>query len=263
MKRLLPILFLPAAFAGSLHDQSLELLLGRLFPQPAINYLLLDAASQDVIASRWPEAGTAVPMGSLMKPFTALAGAQTHRGPYPTFECRGTANGCWSPRAHGRLAIEDAVAQSCNAYFLALAAQTAGAHMEPTLAEFNLPPPGKDTAGALIGLGGDWKVTPRTLATAYARLAGRRWDAAARPLLAGMALSAERGTGRAAGKPALAKTGTAPCTHARRQPGDGYAILLFPSESPRYVLLVRVDGAPGSHAAAVGGRIMRTVLDGK
>jgi cell division protein FtsI/penicillin-binding protein 2 len=254
---------LPAALAGSLHDQSLAALLERQFPDPLVEYLLLDTASRTAIASHWTGVEAAAPMGSLMKPFAALAWAQGHDSPYPVFECRGTVNGCWSARAHGRLNIEDAVEQSCNAYFLALAAQIDADEMKRTSAAFGLTPPGKDTPSARIGLRGDWKVTPFTLALGYAELAERRSDPRVRPLLAGMALSAETGTGRAAGKPALAKTGTAPCAHARRQPGDGYTVLLFPADSPRYVLLVRVDGVPGSKAAATAGRMMRTVLIGK
>ena len=53
---------------------------------------------------------------------------------------------------------------------------------------------------------------------------------------------------------ARVKTGTAPCLHAHRLPGDGYAVVLYPAESPRFLLLVQVHGVPGSKAAVTAGR---------
>jgi len=86
--------------------------------------------------------------------------------------------------------------------------------------------------------------------------------------LQGMILSARVGTASAirrsfADAPTLAKTGTAPCVHTPRAPGDGYVIMLYPADSPRFTLLVRVHGVPGSHAAIVGGELLRTIVTGK
>ncbi|MDP2996016.1 MAG: hypothetical protein Q8N47_00925, partial [Bryobacterales bacterium] len=76
-------------------------------------------------------------------------------------------------------------------------------------------------------------------------------------VLDGMAASAAHGTARAVGGGALAKTGTAPCTHARRAPGDGFAMVLFPAKSPEFALLIRIHGAPGSEAARKAGELLR------
>ena len=53
---------------------------------------------------------------------------------------------------------------------------------------------------------------------------------------------------RAIGK-GLAKTGTAPCEHLKRMPGDGLAVWLWPEDQPRRAILVREHGVPGSIAA--------------
>ncbi|MGH8629855.1 MAG: hypothetical protein ACREU7_03690, partial [Burkholderiales bacterium] len=58
---------------------------------------------------------------------------------------------------------------------------------------------------------------------------------------------------------ALVKTGTASCSHLGRAPGDGYAVAIYPAQAPRFALLVSVHGAPGSHAAAVAGRMLRAL----
>jgi cell division protein FtsI/penicillin-binding protein 2 len=82
-----------------------------------------------------------------------------------------------------------------------------------------------------------------------------------------MLLSASRGTGSAVdstlgGRRTRVKTGTAPCLHASKSPGDGYAVVLYPADSPRFLLLVQVHGVPGSRAAVTAGRMMRVVMDG-
>jgi cell division protein FtsI/penicillin-binding protein 2 len=58
---------------------------------------------------------------------------------------------------------------------------------------------------------------------------------------------------------ALVKTGTAPCIHAKRAPGDGFAVAIWPADDPRVVLLLRVHSAPGAEAAATAGKILRRI----
>jgi len=91
----------------------------------APSYLLVDATTERVLDVRWNDVERPLPIGSLIKPFTALAYADTHRFIYPTFTCRGGADGCWLPAGHGRVGIADAVSHSCNAYFRQLAQGTA------------------------------------------------------------------------------------------------------------------------------------------
>jgi cell division protein FtsI/penicillin-binding protein 2 len=75
-----------------------------------------------------------------------------------------------------------------------------------------------------------------------------------------MRQAAQSGTAKAIGGGALAKTGTAECSHLPREAGDGLAIVLFPAESPRYTVLVRKNGTTGANAAVVAGQIRKLVL---
>lgn len=229
----------------------------RGFPDPAVSYVLLDARTGSMLASRFEDG--AVPAGSLAKPFTALAYGLTHHAQYPVFECKGTHNGCWRPKPHGKLNIRDAVAQSCNAYFLALAREIANDDLRPVVERFGITLPNADTPEARIGLGPAWPIDPLRLLQAYLSLQRAGSEPAVAPLIAGLAQSAASGTGSGAGKGRLAKTGTAPCTHRPRQPGDGFAIVIAPAVMPRYALLVRIDGKPGAAAAVVAGQMLQAI----
>ena len=256
------------ARATALQQQSTARLLQQRFPQQDLSYLLLDANSGALIAARWENASQPVPMGSLLKPFTALAYGEAHSFHYPEYVCRGQAGGCWRPRGHGRIGITQAVAHSCNAYFRALAAQVPAEDLSAVLARYGVNVTDTtDSASAKIGVGKGWKVPPLEMARAYLALASRSGDPGTEDLATGMLLSARLGTGSAvdsalSGNRARVKTGTAPCTHAHKLPGDGYAVVLYPAESPRFLLLVQVHGVPGSKAAVTAGRMMRVVLDG-
>lgn len=223
------------------------------------HYLLLDAHTGAVISQDWPDSERPVPLGSLVKPFTALAFAETHRFAYPQFECKGQSSGCWSPRGHGRIEMKQAIAWSCNAYFLALSAAVRIEDVASLASRFGLrgPAPGS-AASTLVGLGDGWETSPLSVARAYCELAARAGAPGVDELLAGMALSATIGTGSAVGASALVKTGTAPCVHSRKTPGDGYTIVLYPKDAPRIALLVRVEGVPGSQAAAAARQVLRT-----
>jgi cell division protein FtsI/penicillin-binding protein 2 len=253
-----------------LHQQSLARLLEQRFPEPDLSYLLLDARTGDQIAERWEKVSEPLSMGSLLKPFTALAYGEAHGFRYPEYVCRGQAGGCWRTRGHGRIGISEAVAHSCNAYFRALAAQVPAQDLSAVLARYGMnAADADDSASAKIGVGKGWKVPPLQMARAYLALASRSSDPGADDLATGMLLSARLGTGSAVdsalGPPlagARVKTGTAPCVHAHRLPGDGYAVVLYPADSPRFLLLVQVHGVPGSKAAVTAGHMMRAVSDG-
>ncbi len=249
-------------------QQSTARLLEQRFPEQNLSYILLDAPTGSLVAARWDNASQPVPMGSLLKPFTALAYGEAHSFHYPEYVCRGQAGGCWRPRGHGRIGLTQAVAHSCNAYFRALAAQVPAEDLSAVLTRYGVNVTDTtDSAAAKIGVGKGWKVVPLEMARAYLALASRSSDPGADDLTAGMLLSARLGTGSAVdsalgGNRARVKTGTAPCVHAHRLPGDGYAVVLYPAESPRFLLLVQVHGVPGSKAAVTAGRMMRVVLDG-
>jgi cell division protein FtsI/penicillin-binding protein 2 len=237
--------------------------LAREFPSADINYLLLDIKTRAFIAKRWGSADTLIPVGSLVKPFTAIAYAETHEFQYPEFAC--TPGACWYPQGHGKMDIVRATAFSCNAYFIHLASEVSATQVKTVARRFGLNGPGQSaSADAMSGRFGVWQETPAALANAYAELLARREQPGTREIVRGMAMSAREGTaiGIAHQKPksaALAKTGTAPCTHPDHQPGDGFVILAWPAEAPQYLLLVRYHGNPGAHAAIVAGKMLKAL----
>ncbi len=218
-----------------------------------VDYLIVDVRSREVVEQHWADMQTPIPVGSLVKPFTALA----YGDPWPELVCKGAANGCWSVRAHGRLRFREALAVSCNAYFLNLARGVNADTLAVIAAKFGIPGPDADTAEARIGLGTAWKIPPLALAGAYCELASRAAEPRVREILDGLRMAAESGTARVIGRGRLAKTGTAPCVAEKRDAGDGFAVVLDPADAPRTVLLVRVHGVPGAVAAKSAARILR------
>lgn len=248
----------PEAAAPGLYEQ----IAARVWQQniPAsVDYLFFEPRGEILVAARWADSTRPMSPGSLIKPFTALAFARTSEGRYPEFEC-GRDDGCWLPSGHGRLDIRHALAFSCNTYFARLASRISPEAWAATARDFGLP----ESGASLNGLGSAAWVSPVRMARAYCLLVSLHVDRGTREVLDGMALSAEMGTGRAVDRAlfperALAKTGTAPCVHTPRGSGDGYAMVLWPAVSPRFALLVRVHNQPGSAAASVAGRMIRSV----
>jgi cell division protein FtsI/penicillin-binding protein 2 len=209
------------------------------------NYIVVDVRTRQVVKQDWPDSDKPIPVGSLVKPFTALAAS----GPFPDLVCKGTIDRCWLPKGHGRLGIRDALANSCNSYFLQLARGVDAHSLAVVAAKFGIPPPDLETPEARIGLGRDWRISPLALTRAYCELTSRAAEPRVAEILAGMKLAAESGTASAIGHGALAKTGTAPCVAQRKHKGDGFTIVLEPAEAPRIAILVRVHGVPGAEAA--------------
>jgi len=253
---------------SSLFAQSAAETLNRDFPSRDISFLLLDARTGRVLTSRWERIDSPIPLGSLVKPFTALAYGEQHDFHYPAHICRGTATGCWLPRGHGEIGLTTAIAYSCNSYFRMLTANLIAADVAPIAARFGIEPPDRDATGpALAGIGSRWRISPPRMARAYLELVRRGEQPGVREIVAGMAQSAQHGTGaevdRALPFPdALVKTGTAPCTHSPRAPGDGFAMVLTPADQPQILLMVRVDGVPGAQAAKAAGQMLRRI-DGR
>lgn len=251
------ILAIGVALAASLYDQSLVKLLHERYSEPRLSYILLETRGGAVVDARWADSGSPVAFGSIMKLFTALAYGASHDARFPSFTCTGSSASCWLPRGHQRIGIVEAIAGSCNAYFDALARDVSPGAIDAAAARLGIAPP-PETPAAYAGRAGLWKVAPLDLARALLRLPG---EPGAAPVLEGMRHCALNGTGRAIGA-ALAKTGTAPCTHSPRAPGDGFVAALDAAES-RYVLLVRVHGVPGSEAAVLAGGMLRLVREGR
>src|ERR1017187_340665 len=258
----------------SLFAQSASQVLNRDFPSDDVSFLLLDAQTGAVLASRWDHPETPIPLGSLVKPFIALAYGDLHEFKYPAHICRGTTAGCWRPSGHGAVDLTSAIAYSCNSYFRVLTVNMTAAEVSPTATRFGLQSPAAGISGpALAGLGShaasdrdhdEWLIAPLNMARAYLELIRRRDQPGVGQGISGMEQSARRGTGAEVDRAlprsdALAKTGTAPCTHRRRAPGDGFTIVLAPAGQPQVLLLVRVHGVPGAQAAKTAGQMLRRI----
>ena len=249
------MIFLLAMLSG-LQDQTILRTLGAHFTG---NYLLIDVESKRVIGGSGLDAERPVAIGSLIKPFTAIAYGETNGFRYPEFTCTG--KDCWLPKGHGRIYIGDAIAHSCNAYFLAMAKQMKPASVVETLAKLHVtPPPAEVEQRTLAGMGAAWKFAPHEILSAYAEIAKRWAQPGMREAVVGLREAAKTGTARELGTFALAKTGTAPCS---RDSGDGFVVALFPADSLRYALMVRVHNATGARAAVALAPAFHRIRDGK
>ena len=251
--------------ACSLFAQSAAQAFNNEFPNADISFLLLNARTGQVLASRWDQPNVPIPLGSLTKPFAALAYGEHHDSHFPAYTCRGFETGCWRPGGHGELDLAAAIAYSCNSYFRFLTAELRAADVSPTASQFGIEPPDGEMSGPeLAGLGPRWRISPMRMVRAYLRLLAVREQPAVREILAGMERSARQGTGAEVDRAlhsggALVKTGTAACTHPRHAPGDGFALALVPADEPRILLMVRVHGVPGSRAAKTAGQMLRRI----
>lgn len=255
---------LASAQSETLFAQSASAVLQSRFSRPELSWILLDRTG-DVLTQQWDAPNEPIPPGSLVKPFVAVAYAEQHDGRFPHVRCMGTPSLCWLPRGHGDLDLEHAIADSCNAYFLTLAANLNREIAIRKLHVFGLAGPSPDgNATALIGLSTAWRETPLALSRAYLALLDYPGSAVRMRVLRGMAGAASYGTAEAVDaalgqNAALAKTGTASCTHAHRAQADGFAVVLMPADQPRYLLLVRMHGATGARAAAEAAKMLRAI----
>jgi len=231
----------------TLYTQSLQASLAT----SRLELLVHDLRQSKTLASTFHD--TPIPIGSLLKPFLALAYLAT---PHPAIHpiCHGHADQCWT--AHGALTLPQALAQSCNAYFLALARA-----LNPDRITLPTPPPPNPTPEDLIGLTPRWLLTPETLVNAYAQLLAS--PTTPPQILDGMAASARTGTASRIGQHpggVLAKTGTAPCIPTPTQPckasGDGLVVAAVPAQSPTLLLLVRRRATTGALTAAAANPIL-------
>jgi cell division protein FtsI/penicillin-binding protein 2 len=251
----------------TLFSQTASAVLDRQFGRMQLSWLLVDDSGR-ILAQNWKDPQTPIAPGSLVKPFVALAYGEQHRFQYPHEHCSGTRDRCWLPRGHGWLGMEEAMAQSCNAYFLSLARGLNRDRANEVFVRFGLlGPPLQAPDAAFIGLGDAWKETPLSLARAYFALVNQETDGRQDRILRGLESAAQVGTARRVdeilgSRAALAKTGTGVCSHHPRAAADGFAIVLYPDPQPRLLLLVRMHGGTGAQAAAVAGAMLRSIGEG-
>jgi stage II sporulation protein D len=164
---------------------------------------------------------------------------------------------CAHPASAAGLSPAEALAQSCNTFFVAIARQLTRAQWSAAAVSLGLPP--ATDAGSLrltaVGLAGP-RVEPRAWVRALERAA------LADPVLRdGLEMVAREGTAAALGARGLiglAKTGTAP------SPGGGTVGLvaaLVPAESPATGVVVLAPGGAGRDAAEIAARLLAAMAE--
>ncbi len=236
-----------------------------------VPFLITDLASgRDAGLARPDVIDTPTLPGSIAKALTLVAALESGAiGRDSTRLCRrvvtidGQRYVCSHPDLKRPLTPAEALAHSCNDFFLSLAPKLSRTAVNATRGSVGLPPIAADTplAQALVGLAGP-RTSPRALLAAMARLAGvgpqpaPMREATRQILRDGLRGAAEYGTAAALasrGLTALAKTGTAP------MPGGGtmgLVVALVPAGSPTKGIVVVTPGAAGLDAAAVAADLL-------
>ena len=213
-----------------------------------VEWIAFDAAGA-IHSLEWRDSNQRISFGSLLKPFLALAYRMTHES-FPIVVCSGAATRCWSIRGHGSQDIVNALANSCNTYFLHLSAAVSRPALERICVAYGLSIPEQfDDPGRLIGLGDGWHQNPFRVANAFMLLTQNSGERDVSTVLRGMAQCARTGTGRAVNMRCYVKTGTARWCHGHGGLGDGYTVAAYPLEQPRRVLLVGEHNTTGANAA--------------
>jgi SpoIID/LytB domain protein len=171
---------------------------------------------------------------------------------------------CAHPDLKRPLSPAEALAYSCNDFFVSLAPRLPREALNAARIAAGLPPIGSDTplAPAIVGLAGP-KTTPRALVDVIARLAGVGKDApvpmkaATRAVLFdGLRGAADYGTAsafRTSGVSALAKTGTILMPSGAAL---GLVVALTPIDKPARAIVVAAPGGAGVDAAAIAADIL-------
>ncbi len=171
---------------------------------------------------------------------------------------------CAHPDLKRALSPDEALAYSCNDFFVSLAPRLSRDRLNRTRLAAGLPPlaAGTALASALVGLAGP-RTSPRAMIEVLARLAGASKDtpvpmspATRAVLLDGLRGAADYGTAAAlkgAGVPALAKTGSI------LMPSGvvlGLVVALTPADRPTHGVVVAAPGGAGVDAAAIAADVL-------
>lgn len=172
---------------------------------------------------------------------------------------------CAHPDLKRALSPAEALAYSCNDFFVSLAPRLSRERLNRTRIAAGLAPlaPGAPLAPALVGLAGP-RISPRAMIDVLARLAGAGKDppvpmsaATKAVLLDGLRGAADYGTASAlktAGVPALAKTGTILMPSGAAL---GLVVALTPADRPTHGIVVAAPGGAGVDAAAIAADVLQ------
>jgi SpoIID/LytB domain protein len=173
---------------------------------------------------------------------------------------------CAHPDLRRPLTPAEALAYSCNDFFVSLAPKLSRDALNGVRIAAGLPPiaTGTPMASAIIGLEGP-RTTPRALIDVIARVAGAGRDRAVpmkaqtkAVVLDGLRGAAEYGTASALkdnGVTALAKTGSVLMPNGGAL---GLVVVLTPADKPTHGIVVAAPGAAGLDAAAVASDVLKS-----
>ncbi len=240
-------------------------------PPQAATLVLELPSGRTVSESRADVLDTPVPPGSIAKVFALAAAAEAGLVPPGTGHlCRrvATADGrrfvCSHPDLKRPLSPSEALAYSCNDFFVQLAARLPRAQLNDLRRRAGLEAIADATpyTTAVLGLAGP-PASPRALLRAVARVVGVGPDPAValapatRALVRdGMRGAAEYGSAITLGSRlpgALAKTGTAPMPGGRSL---GLAVAFAPGDAPARAAVVAAPGGAGIDAAQLAGELL-------
>jgi stage II sporulation protein D len=239
---------------------------------PEAAALVLDFPSGHTVAeARADVLDTPVLPGSVAKVFALAAAAEAGLLPAGTGHmCRRVASAdgrrfvCAHPDLKRPLSPAEALAYSCNDFFVTLAARLPRVALNDVRRRAGLDPVGEGTpwASAVLGLAGP-PTTPRALLRAVARVVGAGPDPAVslssttRTLIReGMRDAAEYGSAITLGRRrpgSLAKTGTSPMPGGRSL---GLAVAFAPGDTPTRAAVVAAPGGAGIDAADLAGLLL-------
>ncbi len=240
--------------------------------QPGAAYLIRTLAHPaEQVEQRRDVLDTPVLPGSVIKALTLVAAvesqvvdADTRHVCVRAVTVEGRRYVCAHPDLKRPLSPAEALAHSCNGFFVSLAPRLPRTVINGVRARLGLPPvaAAANFAAALVGLDGP-RMTPRAMLDLIVRLAGFEGAAplavgegARRILREGLRGAADYGSARALGArrvAAFAKTGTAP------MPGGswmGLVVALEPATRPTRGIVVVAPGAAGLDAAAIAADLL-------
>lgn len=209
--------------------------------------------------------------GSISKVFTLLAALNAAEVDASTrIPCRerhvvgGRVLTCSHPRLGHALSASEALAHSCNGFFVTVAQRTTWPRIAAELRRAGLPaePEPRDVALGAVGLEGP-KFAPRELLAAFARVvqeARSRDGPSDRIVLAGLRAAGRDGSARAFGEQGLdvlAKTGSGRIVGGA--PG-GLVVALHPADAPRHGVVVIGAGMAGRDAAGIAAAALRRAV---
>ncbi len=209
--------------------------------------------------------------GSLMKTVTLVAALEsqviepdTARICRRTVTVAGRTYVCSHPDLKRPLTAAEALAHSCNDFFVSLFPRLTRAAFNQVRAKLGIPPVGEgaNLAASFVGLDGP-RLTPRATLDLITRLVAADPSRPApisaearRVLLEGLRGAAEYGTASALGAAkvdAMAKTGTAPMPGGSHM---GLVVALAPRDKPTHGVVVVAPGVAGADAATIAAELL-------